>query len=116
MRPGMADSGRQRILFVAAEANIASFVAMYLQKAGFEVGVDGTGQEALAKAGSESPALIVLDFMLPYLDGIDVCRLVRMGSDLLILMLSARDDDVVMILRLAVVAYYYQTMPSNPRE
>jgi len=112
----MADSGRQRILVVEDEANIASFVAMYLQKAGFDVGVAGTGQEALAKAGSESPALIVLDLMLPDLDGIDVCRRVRMGSDVPILMLTARDDDVDKIIGLEVGADDYLTKPFNPRE
>jgi len=112
----MADSGRQRILVVEDEANIASFVAMYLQKAGFDVGVAGTGQEALAKAGSESPALIVLDLMLPDLDGIDVCRRVRMGSDVPILMLTARDDDVDKIIGLEVGADDYLTKPFNPGE
>ena len=112
----MADSSRQRILVVEDEANIASFVAMYLQKAGFDVGVAGTGAEALAKAGSDSPALIVLDLMLPDLDGIDVCRRVRMGSDVPILMLTARDDDVDKIIGLEVGADDYLTKPFNPRE
>ena len=112
----MADSGRQRILVVEDETNIASFVAMYLQKAGFEVGVASTGHEALAKAGSDSPALIVLDLMLPDLDGIDVCRRVRMGSDVPILMLTARDDDVDKIIGLEVGADDYLTKPFNPRE
>ena len=57
----MVDTVRQRILVVEDEANIASFVAMYLQKAGYEVGVARNGAEALAKAGADSPALIVLD-------------------------------------------------------
>ena len=112
----MAESGRQRILVVEDETNIASFVAMYLQKAGFEVGVASTGHEALAKAGSDSPALIVLDLMLPDLDGIDVCRRVRMGSDVPILMLTARDDDVDKSIGLEVGADDYLTKPFNPRE
>jgi DNA-binding response OmpR family regulator len=112
----MADSARQRILVVEDETNIASFVAMYLQKAGFDVGVASTGQEALTKAGADSPALIVLDLMLPDLDGIDVCRRVRMGSDVPILMLTARDDDVDKIIGLEVGADDYLTKPFNPRE
>jgi DNA-binding response OmpR family regulator len=112
----MADSGRQRILVVEDETNIASFVAMYLQKAGFEVGVASNGQEALAKAGSDSPSLIVLDLMLPDVDGIDVCRRVRMASDVPILMLTARDDDVDKIIGLEVGADDYLTKPFNPRE
>jgi DNA-binding response OmpR family regulator len=112
----MAETGRQRILVVEDETNIASFVSMYLQKAGFDVGVASTGGEALEKAGSESPALIVLDLMLPDLDGIDVCRRIRVRSDVPILMLTARDDDVDKIIGLEVGADDYLTKPFNPRE
>jgi DNA-binding response OmpR family regulator len=112
----MADTGRQRILVVEDEANIASFVAMYLTKAGFEVGVAANGAEALAKAGTETPALIVLDLMLPDVDGIDVCRRIRQRSDIPILMLTARDDDVDKIIGLEVGADDYLTKPFNPRE
>ena len=84
----------QVILVVEDEASIASFVAMYLKKAGFSVRVATSGSDALAKAANESPAMIVLDLMLPDLDGIDVCRRVRQTSGVPILMLTARDDDV----------------------
>ena len=107
---------RQRILVVEDEANIASFVSVYLQKAGFDVGVARNGAEALAKAGTESPALIVLDLMLPDLDGIDVCRRIRQHSDVPILMLTARDEDVDKIIGLEVGADDYLTKPFNPRE
>ena len=107
---------RQRILVVEDEANIASFVAVYLSKAGFEVGVARNGAEALAKAGTEGPALIILDLMLPDLDGIDVCRRIRQRSDVPILMLTARDDDVDKIIGLEVGADDYLTKPFNPRE
>ena len=112
----MVETGRQRILVVEDEANIASFVAMYLQKAGFEVGVAANGTEALEKAGGEPPSLIVLDLMLPDLDGIDVCRRIRARSDVPILMLTARDDDVDKIIGLEVGADDYLTKPFNPRE
>jgi DNA-binding response OmpR family regulator len=112
----MAETGRQRILVVEDEANIASFVAMYLTKAGFDVRVARNGSEALAKAGTEAPALIVLDLMLPDLDGIDVCRRIRERSDMPILMLTARDDDVDKIIGLEVGADDYLTKPFNPRE
>src|SRR3712207_5216446 len=112
----MMDNGRQRILVVEDEANIASFVAMYLQKAGFDVGVAANGTEALEKAGGESPSLIVLDLMLPDVDGIDVCRRIRARSDVPILMLTARDDDVDKIIGLEVGADDYLTKPFNPRE
>jgi DNA-binding response OmpR family regulator len=112
----MVETGRQRILVVEDEANIASFVAMYLQKAGFDVGVAENGTQALEKAGGEQPALIVLDLMLPDLDGIDVCRRIRARSDVPILMLTARDDDVDKIIGLEVGADDYLTKPFNPRE
>jgi DNA-binding response OmpR family regulator len=107
---------RQRILVVEDEANIASFVSVYLSKAGFEVGVAQNGAEALAKAGTEGPALIILDLMLPDIDGIDVCRRIRQRSDVPILMLTARDDDVDKIIGLEVGADDYLTKPFNPRE
>jgi DNA-binding response OmpR family regulator len=107
---------RQRILVVEDEANIASFVSVYLTKAGFGVGVARNGAEALAKAGTEGPALIILDLMLPDLDGIDVCRRIRQRSDVPILMLTARDDDVDKIIGLEVGADDYLTKPFNPRE
>jgi DNA-binding response OmpR family regulator len=107
---------RQRILVVEDEANIASFVSVYLSKAGFEVGVARNGAEALAKAGTEGPALIILDLMLPDIDGIDVCRRIRQRSDVPILMLTARDDDVDKIIGLEVGADDYLTKPFNPRE
>jgi DNA-binding response OmpR family regulator len=112
----MPQTGRQRILVVEDEANIASFVAMYLKKAGFDVGVARNGAEALAKAGVEAPSLIILDLMLPDLDGIDVCRRIRQRSDVPILMLTARDDDVDKIIGLEVGADDYLTKPFNPRE
>ena len=112
----MPESRDQRILVVEDEANIASFVAMYLQKAGFEVAIARNGSEALAKAGTDAPALVILDLMLPDLDGIDVCRRIRQRSDMPILMLTARDDDVDKIIGLEVGADDYLTKPFNPRE
>ncbi len=109
-------AGAQRILVVEDEANIASFVAMYLKKAGFDVSVAGNAAEALMKAGTDSPTLIVLDLMLPDLDGIEVCRRIRQRSDVPILMLTARDDDVDKIIGLEVGADDYLTKPFNPRE
>jgi two-component system, OmpR family, alkaline phosphatase synthesis response regulator PhoP len=110
------EPARKRILVVEDEANIASFVAMYLKKAGFDVGIARNGGEALTKAAAESPSLVVLDLMLPDLDGIDVCRRIRQRSDVPILMLTARDDDVDKIIGLEVGADDYLTKPFNPRE
>jgi DNA-binding response OmpR family regulator len=104
------------ILVVEDEPSIASFIAMYLKKAGFAVRASTTGTDALEKAGAEPPNLIVLDLMLPDIDGIEVCRRIRHRSDTPILMLTARDDDVDKIIGLEVGADDYLTKPFNPGE
>ena len=75
-----------------------------------------TGNEALAQFQASAPALIVLDLMLPDIDGIEVCRRIRKSSDVPILMLTARDEDVDKIIGLEVGADDYLTKPFNPRE
>jgi len=105
-----------KILIVEDERNIASFVAMYLKKERYQVEIARDGGEALTKADSLKPELIVLDLMLPDMDGLEVCRQIRAGSDVPILMLTARDDDVDKIVGLEVGADDYLTKPFNPRE
>ncbi len=106
----------QTVLVVEDESSIASFVALYLKNAGYRVQTAGTGQDALDTLSRERPDLIVLDLMLPDIDGIEVCRRVRRGSDIPILMLTARDEDVDKIIGLEVGADDYLTKPFNPRE
>src|SRR5687767_6127474 len=106
----------QPVLVVEDEASIASFVSLYLKNAGYDVHVASTGEDALVKAESHKPALIVLDLMLPDIDGIEVCRRLRRLSDVPILMLTARDEDVDKIIGLEVGADDYLTKPFNPRE
>ncbi len=104
------------ILVVEDESSIASFVSLYLRNAGYGVRTAATGGEALAQAAAQEPALIVLDLMLPDIDGIEVCRRIRQRSDVPILMLTARDEDVDKIIGLEVGADDYLTKPFNPRE
>ncbi len=104
------------ILVVEDESSIASFVSLYLKNAGYEVTTASTGAEALGQAATKPPALIVLDLMLPDIDGIEVCRRLRQQSDVPILMLTARDEDVDKIIGLEVGADDYLTKPFNPRE
>jgi DNA-binding response OmpR family regulator len=104
------------ILLVEDESSIASFVALYLKNAGYGVKTAATGGEALAQVAAERPALIVLDLMLPDIDGIEVCKQIRQTSDVPILMLTARDEDVDKIIGLEVGADDYLTKPFNPRE
>jgi DNA-binding response OmpR family regulator len=106
----------QSVLVVEDEASIASFVALYLKNAGYEVRTAANGTEALAAVGSAQPSLIVLDLMLPDIDGIEICRRIRQSSDVPILMLTARDEDVDKIIGLEVGADDYMTKPFNPRE
>ena len=108
--------GTQTVLVVEDESSIASFVALYLKNAGYSVRTAANGTEALSEVASAQPALIVLDLMLPDIDGIEVCRRVRKSSDVPILMLTARDEDVDKIIGLEVSADDYLTKPFNPRE
>src|SRR5689334_23411832 len=104
------------ILVVEDESSIASFVSLYLKNAGYGVRTAATGSEALSQVGAEMPGLIVLDLMLPDIDGLEVCKRIRQTSDVPILMLTARDEDVDKIIGLEVGADDYLTKPFNPRE
>src|SRR5215468_11324629 len=109
-------SSTQSVLVVEDEASIASFVSLYLKNAGYEVRTATNGADALAAVQSQQPSLIVLDLMLPDIDGIEICRRIRQKSDVPILMLTARDEDVDKIIGLEVGADDYLTKPFNPRE
>jgi DNA-binding response OmpR family regulator len=104
------------VLVVEDEHSIASFVSLYLKNAGYAVRTAGTGSAALNAVAAEMPSLILLDLNLPDMDGIEICRRVRKSSDVPILMLTARDEDVDKIIGLEVGADDYLTKPFNPRE
>ena len=104
------------ILVVEDEGSIASFVSLYLKNAGYTVRTAANGSEALSQVAAQMPGLIVLDLMLPDIDGIEVCKRIRQRSDVPILMLTARDEDVDKIIGLEVGADDYLTKPFNPRE
>jgi two-component system alkaline phosphatase synthesis response regulator PhoP len=109
----------EAILVVDDEANIVELARMYLEQEGFRVQSAGDGVKALETIARQPPALMVLDLMLPEVDGWEVCRSVRAGSaapDLPIIMLTARDDDVDKIVGLELGADDYVTKPFNPRE
>jgi DNA-binding response OmpR family regulator len=104
------------VLVVEDETSIASFVAAYLRNAGYVVSTAATAQAALVQLASESPALVILDLNLPDGDGVELCRRIRKTSDVPILMLTARDEDIDKIIGLEVGADDYMTKPFNPRE
>jgi two-component system, OmpR family, alkaline phosphatase synthesis response regulator PhoP len=106
----------ETILVVDDEANIRNLARMYLEKDGYRVAVATNGREALDFIKQTPPALLVLDLMLPEVDGWEVCRQVRAKSNLPILMLTARDDDMDKIVGLEMGADDYLTKPFNPRE
>jgi len=104
------------ILVVDDEVNIARLLTMYLTKEGFTVESAQDGLTALTKAQSGAFALIVLDLMLPGMDGFEVCRAIRRTSNVPIIMLTARSEDVDKIVGLEMGADDYLTKPFNPRE
>ncbi len=104
------------ILVVDDEPNIVELARLYLRNEGFEVESAENGREALDKARALKPKLILLDIMMPEIDGIEVCRTLRKESDTPIVMLTARGDDVDKIVGLELGADDYITKPFNPRE
>ncbi|MGD2206237.1 MAG: response regulator transcription factor [Anaerolineae bacterium] len=106
----------ETILVVDDEAHIIELAQMYLEQAGYDVQSAGDGQEALIQVRHLRPALVVLDLMLPGLDGWEVCRRLRAESDVPVIMLTARNDDVDRIVGLELGADDYVTKPFNPRE
>lgn len=105
------------ILLVDDEANIVQLARMYLEREGFQVASVGDGRSALEAVACQHPVLVVLDVMLPVLDGFEVCRRLRASNqNLPVIMLTARDDDIDKILGLELGADDYLTKPFNPRE
>lgn len=104
------------ILIVDDDSQISSLIASALHNEGFATLRGADGEEALALAVKHDPALIILDVMLPKIDGIDVCRELRRRSDTPILMLTVKADEFDKILGLSIGADDYLTKPFSPRE
>jgi DNA-binding response OmpR family regulator len=104
------------ILVVDDEPNIVELARLYLEKEGFRVKDASSGEEALRCFEELHPALIVLDIMIPAPDGWEVCRLIRSRSQLPIIMLTAREDEVDKVVGLELGADDYLTKPFSPRE
>lgn len=107
----------ETILVVDDEANIRDLARLYLEKDGYQVVTAVDGQQALDLIRQNTPTLMVLDLMLPGIDGWEVCRRVRAANNPLpILMLTARTEDIDKIIGLEMGADDYLTKPFNPRE
>jgi len=104
------------ILIIEDEENIASFARMYLEAEGFRVSVADRGDVGLDVARSEHPTLVVVDLMLPGVDGFEITRQLRTSSRIPIIMLTARDDPIDKVVGLEMGADDYITKPFNPRE
>jgi DNA-binding response OmpR family regulator len=104
------------ILVVDDERNIVELARMYLRNEGFEIEAAYNGREGLEKARALHPSLVLLDIMMPEMDGLEVCRVLRKETDIPVVMLTARADDVDKIVGLELGADDYITKPFNPRE
>jgi len=106
----------KRVLVVDDDARTVDLVKLYLSRDGYQVLTEGDGLEALRTARAAHPDLIVLDLMLPGMDGLEVCRALRAESDVPIIMLTARTTDEDKLIGLGLGADDYVTKPFSPRE
>jgi DNA-binding response OmpR family regulator len=116
MTPTLVAVGERTILVVEDEATIASSVAARLRKEGFDVEIATDGASAVDRARSLLPDLVILDVMLPGLDGLEVCRQIQKDRPVPVLMLTARDSETDVLVGLGVGADDYMTKPFSPRE
>jgi DNA-binding response OmpR family regulator len=118
MRQIPADDGAAgyRALVVDDEVPLAKVVASYLEREHFEVTLANNGHDAVSLAREIDPDVVVLDLALPGIDGVEVCRQLRMFSDAYVVMLTARDTEMDTVVGLSVGADDYMTKPFSPRE
>jgi DNA-binding response OmpR family regulator len=109
-------SALPRVLIVDDEETIVDLVRGYLNREGWEVAAVDDGRAALAAVRDTAPDVVVLDLMLPGLDGIEVCRQLRTFSDAYVIMLTARSEEIDRVVGLSVGAVVYLTKPFSPRE
>lgn len=107
---------KQKVLVVDDEARIVELVRVYLERDGFQVLPAYNGRVALELARTEKPDLVILDLMLPEIDGLEVCRVLRRESNVPIIMLTARDEEPDKLVGLELGADDYITKPFSPRE
>ncbi len=107
---------KEKILVVDDEENIVEFLKTTLSKEGYDVIEAYSGEEAIEKVSSLSPDLVLLDVMLPGIDGFEVAKRLRQFSDVPIIMLTARDEDMDKIIGLEMGADDYVVKPFNPKE
>lgn len=102
------------VLLVEDDARLAALTARYLEQNGFSVAVEARGDQALAKFASVRPRVVLLDIMLPGVDGLSVCRELRRQYDVPVLIFTARDTDIDQVIGLEAGADDYVTKPADP--
>src|SRR5690242_16334493 len=112
----MAGTMSSKILVVDDEKHILELARLYLTREGYEVEGVGDGGQAVARFGQVKPDLVILDIMLPGLDGLSVCREIRKQSQVPIIMLTARDEITDKVVGLELGADDYLTKPFHPQE
>jgi DNA-binding response OmpR family regulator len=112
----MRPTDKKTILVVEDDPKTASLVALYLEREGFHTAVARNGADALSLAKRSEPALVVLDLMLPKMDGWEVCRRLRRQSNVPVIMLTARGDEIDRVAGLTLGADDYVVKPFSPRE
>ena len=106
----------ERILIIEDDVSLASMVAEYLRTAGMQVDAAHDAESGLSALSRMNPDAVILDLMLPDLDGFEVCRRIRASSEVPVIMLTARGDDTDRIVGLELGADDYLPKPFNPRE
>jgi DNA-binding response OmpR family regulator len=106
----------ETLLVVEDETSLRETLAYNLKKAGYDILTAGDGQAALQVARSQKPDLVILDVMLPIMDGFEVCRILRQETNIPILMLTARDEEIDRVIGLEMGADDYLTKPFSMRE
>ena len=106
----------EKVLVVEDEQEIRELIRDYLEVEGFEVAMAADGEEGLEQFNTYEPDIIVLDIMLPKIDGMEICKTIRNKSNIPILMLSAKKSDVDKVLGLGLGADDYMTKPFSPKE
>jgi len=107
---------KPKILVIDDEENVCELITLYFEKAGYDVVCSGDGMEGIEMIRSQKPDLVILDLMLPGMDGLDVCKEIRKFSNIPLIMVTARVDEVDRVLGLEIGADDYVTKPFSPRE
>jgi two-component system, OmpR family, response regulator len=107
---------KPKVLVIDDEENVCELITLYFEKAGYDVVCSGDGNEGMDMVRTQKPDIVILDLMLPGMDGLDVCKEIRKFSNVPLIMLTARVDEVDRVLGLEIGADDYVTKPFSPRE